>query len=167
MAVRDQIVRGTSDDKLREDALAKEHTVEDLVMKGQGYEQSRVNSKAIAGKPVARMELLETISNTEEKVDFDHVVAKLKSERFPRHRGGWRGGESGRGRERGGGRDYGLPKYSACHKRHNTSENCPATGEECIQCHEKGHFKGSVICKSILKAGKVAKNCSGQTLTVG
>ena len=113
------------------------------------------------------MELQETISKTEEKVDFDHVVAKLKSERFPRHRGGWRGGESGRGRGRGGGRDYGLPKYSACHKRHNTSENCPVTGEECNQCHEKGHFNGSVICKAILKAGKVAKNSSGQTPTVG
>ena len=52
VAIRDQIFRGTSNDKLREDALAKEHTVEDLVMKGQGYEQSRVNSKAMAGKPL-------------------------------------------------------------------------------------------------------------------
>ena len=113
------------------------------------------------------MELLETISNTEEKVDFDHVVAKLKSERFPRHRGGWGGGESGRGRGQGGGRDYGLPKYSACHKRHNTSENCPAMGEECNQCHEKGHFKGSVICKAILKAGKVGKEQFGSDTDCG
>ena len=57
------------------------------MIKGQGYKQSRVNSKAIAGKPVARMELLETISNTEEEADFDYVVAKLNSEGFLRHRG--------------------------------------------------------------------------------
>ena len=35
VAIRDQVVRGTSDDKLRKDAQAKEHTLDELIMWGQ------------------------------------------------------------------------------------------------------------------------------------
>ena len=56
MTIRDQVVRGSSDDKLRKDALAKEHMVEELIMRGQSYEQSAINSKAMTGKPVSRLE---------------------------------------------------------------------------------------------------------------
>ena len=56
VAIRDNGVRGTSDDKIQKDAQAKEHTLEELIMRGQSYEQSRINSKAMAGKPVARLE---------------------------------------------------------------------------------------------------------------
>ena len=55
MTIRNQVVRGTSDDKLRKDAQAKEHMLEELIMMGQSYEQSRINSKAVASKPVARL----------------------------------------------------------------------------------------------------------------
>ena len=39
VAIRDQMVIGTSDDKLRKDALAKEHTLEDLVMKATSSQE--------------------------------------------------------------------------------------------------------------------------------
>ena len=63
MGIRDQVVRGTSVDKLQKDALAKEHTLEELIMRGQSYEHSRINSKAMAGKPVAMMEKREISAN--------------------------------------------------------------------------------------------------------
>ena len=56
MAIRDQHVRGTSDDKLWKDAQANEYMLEELIMRGQSYKQSRINSKPMASKPEARLE---------------------------------------------------------------------------------------------------------------
>ena len=45
MTIRNQVVRGTSDDKLRKDAQPKERMLEELIMRGQIYEQSRIKSR--------------------------------------------------------------------------------------------------------------------------
>ena len=131
-AMRDAFIFGTSDQKLRRDALSQDIPYSQLIQTAQAYEQSRNAENTIATK------------GTE--------VAKIH------HHGRYSGrGEQQRQRgEQGHTREH-CPNCPP-HYRPHEKGRCPAWGKTCAACRKKGHFAGSKKCgipvKSLEEAGE-------------
>ena len=134
-AKRDALVFGTSDNKLRRDALAQDLDYDKLVKAALSYEQSRQS----AGK----------IAAAAEPEDVSRVQAGRYSSRGSQ-------GRNQQGRATGGGNSsgdnhmhtQGQNKCPSCpsHYRPHARNNCPAYGKACAACKGKNHFAGSRNC---------------------
>ena len=117
-AKKDAYIFGTSDDRLRQEALAKDPDLQTLIKTALGYEQARKSSGAIkseTGEPVARIAL---------------------RGRYSTNRGAAAGPRPS------------SQKCKNCppHYRPHPPGRCPARGKTCALCGEKNHFVGAVNC---------------------
>ena len=132
-AKKDALIFGTSDEKLRQEALAKDFDYNTLIKAALGYEQSRKASGTIRATAIDDVRQL---THTQEEVD--NIVARVMAGKY-----------SARG-QRGPNQDTIRPKCPNCppphYRPHNTSR-CPAQGKTCVVCKKKNHFAGSPTCQ--------------------
>lgn len=131
IAMRDAYIFGTSDEKLRKEALAKDLPYTDLIKSATSYEQARKSSTAIASG--------DTTKRVYTQNEVDELVAKVQiagkySNRYQPERT----------------RDKGPVKCPNCppHYRPHPPDRCPARGQECAACKERNHFAKSAACKA-------------------
>ena len=133
-AKKDAFIFGTSDERLRQEALAKDPDLQTLVKTAMGYEQARKSSGTIqaqAGEPVARVALRGRYSTNQ--------PAKKPSSQSSR----------GAGLSSQSSRDAGpRPRCKNCppHYRPHPPGRCPAKGKTCALCGERNHFVGAANC---------------------
>ena len=122
-AKKDAFIFGTSDDRLRQEALAKDPDLQTLVKTALGYEQARKSSGAIkleAGEAVARVT----------------VRGRYSTNRPAKSAPVSQGNRNTR------------PRCKNCppHYRPHPPGRCPARGKTCALCGEKNHFVGAMNC---------------------
>ena len=142
-AMKDAIIFGTSDDKVRQEALAKDYDLKQLMKSALGYEQSRKASSAIkatAGDDIRH------VTYTQE--DVDSIVARVMAGKYST-----RGQSSGKP-------TAGKNKCRFCppHYKPHQPTSCPAKGKTCVVCKQKNHFAGSSACTA--SAGSTVKTVS-------
>ncbi|KAF0296163.1 hypothetical protein FJT64_006315 [Amphibalanus amphitrite] len=123
-AKKDAFIFGTSDERLRQEALARDPDLQTLVKSALGYEQARKSSSAIqseVGESVARVATRGRYSINQ-------------STRTPSGQGG-----------RGAGPRVRC-KNCPPHYRPHPPGRCPARGKTCALCGEKNHFVGAASC---------------------
>ncbi|KAF0294562.1 hypothetical protein FJT64_007776 [Amphibalanus amphitrite] len=123
-AKKDAFIFGTSDERLRQEALARDPDLQTLVKSALGYEQARKSSGAIqseVGESVAR-------------VDTRGRYSINQPTRTPSGQGG-----------RGAGPRVRC-KNCPPHYRPHPPGRCPARGKTCALCGEKNHFVGAASC---------------------
>ena len=130
-AMKDAIIFGTSDDKLRQEALAKDYDYAHVIKAALGYEQARKASGAIKTEEVVKYT----------QAEVDNIVAKLSqagrySNRRPRPS---QDSSAGTAQNR-------CPNCPQHYRPHNKSQ-CPAQGKTCVVCKQVGHFAKSKACK--------------------
>ena len=124
-AMRDAFIFGTSDHKLRRDALAQDWSYDKLFKTALSYEQSRKAAEAI---------------NTTEEVN--RLQAGRYSARRPPPTAKQ---QSTRGKP---GATGGHCPNCPPHYRPHEPGRCPATSKTCMACRKRGHFAGSKNCTS-------------------
>ncbi|KAF0310212.1 hypothetical protein FJT64_018746 [Amphibalanus amphitrite] len=123
-AKKDAFIFGTSDERLRQEALARDPDLQTLVKSALGYEQARKSSGAIqseVGESVARVA-------TRGRYSINQPT------RTPSGQGG-----------RGAGPRVRC-KNCPPHYRPHPPGRCPARGKTCALCGEKNHFVGAASC---------------------
>ena len=103
-AIKDAIVFGTSDEKLRKEALAKDVDLAALTKAALGYEQSRKSYGTIK----ANSEEVRKIQKTYTQEEVDNLVARVTAGKY-----------SSRSKTKDGGKDDGGQKKKKC-------PNCPS-----------------------------------------
>ena len=128
-----RMIYGTSDEKLRKDALAKDMNYDTLVKTAQSYEQSRRSAGAmkVTTTTVERPRAVEYYS----KQEVDEMLARVTTpSRFS---------ERSKGQDRRSNeRCPNCPK----HYRPHAVGKCPAQGQTCKDCKKRGHFAKSAAC---------------------
>ena len=133
-AMKDAFIFGTSDDKLRQEALAKDFDYGQVMKVALGYELSRRASgtiKQTSGEDVRQ------VTYTQE--DVDNIVARVTAGRY-----------SNRGPQPPKPSNPRIPnKCRSCppHYKPHGSGKCPAVGKTCVVCRRKNHFAGSPACQ--------------------
>ena len=133
-AMEDAFIFGTSDDKLRQEALAKDFTYAQVMQAALGYEQSRRASGSIkqtSGEEVRQV--------TYTQDDVDAIVAREMSGKY---------------RSRSNtvplkpDSKQGNNKCRNCppHYKPHPPGRCPANGKTCVVCKGRNHFAGSPTC---------------------
>jgi hypothetical protein len=138
-AMKDAIVFGTSDDKLRHEALAKDLDLDSLLKVALGYEQSRRSSgtiKTTTGEDVRHV--------TYTQDDVDSIVARVVAGKYSIRNTPGAPGTSGTKSET---HRTKCPNCPPSYRPHDQYK-CPARGKTCVVCKKKNHFAGSVTCKS-------------------
>ena len=121
-AMRDAMLFGTSDNKLRTDGLAHDLSYDRLLKSALSYEQSRQAASQI------------TAASHQEEISKIHARPGRYSSRYKKP-------DSNDSAENNG-------KCSNCpqHYRPHPKQKCPALGKTCMACRGKGHFAGSKRC---------------------
>ena len=134
-AMKDAFIFGTSDDKLRQEALAKDFDLTMLMKAALGYEQSRKASGTIKATSDSPGGAVRHVTYTQD--DVDNIVARVMAGKYsvrspshtqpetPRHR---------------------CPNCPPHYNPHEQGK-CPAKGKTCVVCKKKNHFAGSSTCK--------------------
>lgn len=129
-AMKDAIIFGTADDKLRQEALAKDYQYAQLMKVAMGYEQSRRASGTIKSTSG------EAVMYTQQ--DVDSIVSRVLSGRYSvRSQPGAKPDAP-----KGGNKCKNCPPHYRTHE----SGKCPAQGKTCVVCKKKNHFAGSAAC---------------------
>ena len=138
-AQKDAFIFGTSDDRLRQEALAKDLDLQALVKTALGYEQSRKSSTAIKAEAGDQVRKLYSEDEVEE------IVARVTKGRYSSAGGTAPNKTTGRTEKGNTGKN---PHCRNCppHYRPHPPGRCPARGKTCVLCGEKGHFVGAENC---------------------
>jgi hypothetical protein len=145
-AMKDAIVFGTSDDKLRHEALAKDLDLDSLLRVALGYEQSRRSSgtiKTTTGDDVRQVKYTQD--------DVDNIVARVVAGKYSiRNTPGASGSSGNRSDTRGNRSDTQRNKCPNCPPSYRPHDQykCPARGKTCVVCKKTNHFAGSSACRS-------------------
>ncbi len=136
-AMKDAFIFGTSDDKLRQEALAKDMSYDQLIKAALGYEQSRKAQGTIKQEEAE-------VRYTQDEVE--QIIARVTAGKYSNRSGTTR--------------DTGQQSSNQCpncppHYRPHREGKCPAMGKTCAACKKKGHFAGSKACKSNQSVRKV------------
>ena len=134
-AMKDAYIFGTSDDKLRKDALAKDLDYKTLRTTALGYEQSRNASGQIASASEAAVK---QVNYTQDQVD--EIVARVMAGKY-----------SNRSQAKPERKpESNTTKCPNCppHYRPHMQGRCPAKGKQCSECKERDHFAKSKACKA-------------------
>ena len=134
-AMKDALIFGTSDDKLRQEALAKDFSYDQTIKAALGYEQSRKASGTIrqsSGEDVCQVQA------TYSQEDVEAIIARVMNGRY----------SSRNPPDRKSDYKKDMPKCSNCppHFRPHGSGKCPALGKTCVVCKGRNHFAGSTAC---------------------
>ena len=142
-AMKDAMIFGTSDEKLRQEALAKDFDYTNLIKSGLGYEQSRRASGAMKS---TLDEDVRQVSYTQD--DVDNIVARVLAGKYSsRH-------QPTPEPDKSSAKCPNCPPHYRPHEKHK----CPARGKTCAACKRKNHFAGSVACTSNNSVRSVACN---------
>ena len=136
-AKKDAYIYGTSDERLRQEALAKDMNYSTLLQTATSYEQSRRSSGVIKSEEPVRQVL------GEEEVEA--LVARMMANKQP---GKYSSRTATPTSETRGDTSRGPPKCPNCpgHYRPHGPGKCPASGKICVVCRKKNHFAGSANC---------------------
>ena len=126
-ACKDAIIFGTSDDKLRQEALAKDFDLDTLRKAAQGYEQSRKN----CGQMKIPGEDTRCIYTKDE---VDQLIARVAAGKYSTSKAANKDSKPGK-----------CPNCPTHYRPHEPSR-CPARGKTCVVCKSKNHFAGSKNC---------------------
>jgi len=126
-AIKDAIIFGTSDEKLRQESLGKDFNLQQLRQAALGYEQSRRSTGAIKGE---RGE--DSCRKLYSQEQVDDMIAKVTVGKY-----------SAQKAKKGQKCNNCPPNY-----RPHGQGRCPATGRVCMSCKEKNHFAGAPVCKN-------------------
>ena len=133
-AKKDALIFGTSDEKLRQEALAKDFDYNTLIKAALGYDQSRKASGTIRATTIDGVRQL---THTQEEVD--NIAARVMAGKYSARR------------PRGPNQDTLRPKCPNCppHYRPHNASRCPAQGKACVVQYvkKKNHFAGSPTCQ--------------------
>ena len=137
--IRDQIIIGTSDDRIREKALSEQFSLDDLINTGKSMEAAARNAATLKDDPIV------DINRTRGPGPYSKKGRQLKDKK---EKSKYRRKD----KEETSLCDFCL--YENCHNPHR----CPARNGkgECHACGKKGHYKGSSLCKSKKEKKKVA-----------
>ena len=132
-AMKDAYIFGTSDDKLRQEALAKDLDFEKLRRAALGYEQSRRASGQIKTTSPSESEVRQ-VNYSQNQVD--EIVARVMAGKY-----------SARNQSKPG--DTSATKCPNCppHYRPHPPGKCPAKGKTCAVCKRNDHFARSQTCQ--------------------
>ena len=133
-AMKDSFIFGTSDDKLRKDALAKDLDYKTLRTTALGYEQSRSASGQIA---TASETAVKQVNYSQDQVD--EIVARVMAGKYSNRNQA----KTDRKPETNSSKCPNCPP----HYRPHAPGRCPAKGKQCSECKEKDHFARSRVCK--------------------
>ena len=131
-AKKDALIFGTSDEKLRQEALAKDFDYNTLIKAALGYEQSRKASGTIRATAIDDVRQL---THTQEEVD--NIVARVMAGKYSARR------------QRSPNQDTIRPKCPNCpphYRPHNTSR-CPAQGKTCVVCKKRTTLQAHPLAK--------------------
>ena len=134
-AMKDAYIFGTSDDKLRKDALAKDLDFKTLKTTALGYEQSRNASGQITSVAEASVKQL-----SYSQAQVDEIVARVMAGKYSNRNPA----NSDRKPESNPNKCPNCPP----HYRPHGQGRCPAKGKQCSACKEKDHFAKSRACKA-------------------
>ena len=136
--MKDTIIFGTSDEHLRQEALAKDLDYPALMKAALGYEQSRKASGTI--KASTTLDTASNVMYTEDQIEdiVSHVIAGKYSMRKP---GKTKPDKTKSDISR---KCPNCPSHYTPHEPHK----CPACGKTCVACKQRNHFVGSPACKS-------------------
>ena len=126
-AMRDAFIFGTSDQKLRRDALAQDWSYDKLFKTALSYEQSRKAADAI--------------NTTTEEVNRLQLAGRYSARRPPPTARQ----QNNRGKP---GATAGHCPNCPPHYRPHEPGRCPAASKTCMACRKRGHFAGSKNCAS-------------------
>ena len=133
-AMKDAIIFGTSNEHLRQEALAKDLEYPALMKAALGYEQSRKASGTIKANTTMNAE--SNVMYTQDQIEdiVSRVIAGKYSTRKP---------EKPKS-------DVSRRQCPNCppHYRPHESNKCPARGKTCAACKQKNHFAGSPACQA-------------------
>ena len=134
-AMKDAYIFGTSDDKLRKDALAKDLDYKTLRTTALGYEQSRNASGQITS---ASETAVKQVNYSQEQVD--EIVARVMAGKYSNR------SQANTDRKP----ESHTTKCPSCppNYRPHAQGRCPAKGKQCAVCKEKDHFAKSRACKA-------------------
>ena len=134
-AIKKVMIFGTSDDKLRQEALGKDYTLKQLKQAALGYEQSRRSAVTIKTE---RGETSESCRKIYSQEQVDEIVAKVTAGKYSVQQKNKSAGQK-------------CPNCPPHYRPHNPSK-CPAKGKTCVVCKEKSHFAGSQACSIKVKS---------------
>ena len=137
-AMKDAIIFGTSDERLRQEALAKDLDYPLLMKAALGYEQSRKASGTI--KASTALDTASNVMYTEDQIEdiVSRVIAGKYSMRKP---GKTKPDKTKSDISR---KCPNCPSHYTPHEPHK----CPAHGKTCVACKQRNLFAGSPACKS-------------------
>ena len=142
-AKKDAYIYGTSDERLRQEALSKDLDFDSLLRVATSYEQSRkssgqIRSGAEGSEPVRKVLGME---------DVEAVVARMMSHKSPGKYSVRPTPEMPRPATGGA---TGRQKCPNCpsHFRPHGQGRCPARDKTCVACQKKHHFAGAANCKA-------------------
>ena len=132
-AIKDAIIFGTSDDKLRKEALAKDVDLAALSKAALGYEQSRKSCGTMmksSGEEVRR------VKKTYTQEEVDNLVARVTAGKY-----------SSRSKDKKA--DQKKKKCPNCppHYRPHEQARCPAKGKECAACKKQTTLLGPLLVR--------------------
>jgi hypothetical protein len=136
-AMKDSIIFGTSDEKLRQEALAKDFSLADIQRADLGYEQSRRLTGAIKRESHSTRDDCRRLYTQDE---VDNLVARVTTGKYS---------SKFSNSEKSGKPEYTTQKCRNCppHYRPHDPSKCPARGKTCVVCKGKNHFARSASCK--------------------
>ena len=134
-AMKDAFIFGTSDDKLRQEALAKDLTYNNVVKAALGYEQSRKAHGTIKQEGTSGAATNAEVRFTQEEVD--QIVARVTAGKYS--------GRNPQGQKAG---NWNQCPNCPPHYRPHREGKCPAVGKTCAACKRKDHFAKSRNCKA-------------------
>ena len=136
-AIKDAIIFGKSDEKLRKEALAKDVDQEALTKAAHGYEQSRKSYGAM----MKTSEEVRKVKKSYTQEEVDNIVAKVTAGKY-----------SNRSKDKRTEKKQKCPNCPPHYKAHEISK-CPAKGKECAACKKPNHFARSSACQlTVVKA---------------
>ena len=144
-AKKDAFVFGTSDERLRQEALAKDPEYDALLRLATSYEQSRRDSGKIRAAGAEGQDPVRQVVDTG---DVEAVVAKMLAHKLP---GKYSARPASTPRYKSGSAgEPDRPKCPNCptHYRPHEPGRCPARGKTCAACQQRHHFAGSPNCRS-------------------
>ena len=132
-AAKDALIFGTSDEKLRQEALAKDFNLSDLKKAALGYEQSRKSAGAIKNE---RQD--EACSRVYTETELSEIVSRITAGKY----------SSQAHKSNNPTRNSSETKCPNCppHYRQHAPQKCPAQHKTCVKCKQKGHFANSRSC---------------------
>ncbi len=143
--IRTRILQTMSDKKLRREAMMKNYTLQELLKHAAIKEDVERQASAMEKEEESVKKIYEErrtgsrpIANRERQ--YKGQPEGTQSQQY-------NGGQSQRSRYTREARETNSDECGYCGYKHNGGRNmCPAAGQECRQCHRKGHFKQ--VCRN-------------------